>query len=70
MRANNSGKRHNARLSRSAYSSYHGCVHNTKITAKPKCAFNNALMDSVSIGHAVFSFDVDTTDGSKTSNKK
>ena len=51
---------HAARLHNAGYSSPRGRVHNTKITTRPKCAYNEMLMDSVSIGHVTFSFNTDT----------
>lgn len=35
-------------------------INNTSITTKPDCLYNKILMDSVSIGHVIFSFDADT----------
>ena len=51
---------HAARIVNGGYSSPKGKIRNTKITTRPKCAYNEVLMDSVSIGHATFSFDTDT----------
>lgn len=55
MRSTNSGKRSQARLSRpcrTAFSSYHGKVHNSDITINPRCAYREMLLDSASTGHA------------------